>query len=145
MTAPAITDADTFTGRLGRFVDDVEGVEHAAVVSADGLLLSSSPGFPLVHGEQLAAIASGLQSMGTRTAHMFTKGTPEQMILRMSAGQLLLMPICATAVLGVLTGPSADMKTAAYRMALLAEEIGPMLTPHLRARLRSTIAPGGSR
>ncbi|MEU7696305.1 roadblock/LC7 domain-containing protein, partial [Microbispora hainanensis] len=45
------------------FVSSVPGVAHSVVVSADGLPLAYSHGFPKDRADQLAAVAAGLISL----------------------------------------------------------------------------------
>ncbi|MEY9210643.1 roadblock/LC7 domain-containing protein [Thermobifida halotolerans] len=131
--------AENFTWLVSNFVAEVPGVEHAIVVSSDGLLLTASQGFPDEHAEQLAAIASGLQSLAEGTARMFAKGDSEQLILRMKRGFLFVMSISDGSSLAVLTSRDADMKIVAYQMTLLVENAGHVLTPQLRSELREVV------
>ncbi|CAM3907394.1 roadblock/LC7 domain-containing protein [Nocardiopsis rhodophaea] len=133
--------AENFTWLISNFVSEMPGVEHAVVVSSDGLLLTASEQFPEEHAEQLAAIASGMQSLSDGTARLFGKGTSEQLILRMEHGHLFVMSISDGSTLAVLTSSSADMKIVAYKMALLVESAGHVLTPQLRSQLREVITP----
>ncbi|NYE49270.1 hypothetical protein HDA32_004390 [Spinactinospora alkalitolerans] len=132
--------AENFTWLISNFVSEVPGVEHAVVVSSDGLLLTSSRDFSEQNAEQLAAIASGLQSLADGTARMFGKGDSEQLILRMKRGYLFVMSISDGSSLAVLTSGDADMKIVAYQMTLLVENAGHVLTPQLRSVLREVIA-----
>lgn len=131
--------AENFTWLVSNFVSEVPGVEHAIVVSSDGLLLTASRDFPEEHAEQLAAIASGLQSLAEGTARMFGKGDSEQLILRMKHGYLFVMSISDGSSLAVLTSKEADMKIIAYQMTLLVENAGHVLTPQLRSELREIV------
>ncbi len=133
--------AENFTWLISNFVNEVRGVEHAIVVSSDGLLLTASRDFPEQHAEQLAAIASGLQSLAEGASKMFGKGDTEQLILRMNHGFLFVMSISDGSSLAVLTSTDADMKIVAYQMTLLVESAGHALTPQLRSQLREVMAP----
>ncbi|WP_449289729.1 roadblock/LC7 domain-containing protein [Nocardiopsis sediminis] len=133
--------AENFTWLISNFVSEVSGVEHAVVVSSDGLLLAASRDFPDEYAEQLAAIASGLQSLADGTARMFGKGDTDQLILRMQHGHLFVMSISDGSSLAVLTSGDADMKIVAYKMTLLVESAGHALTPQLRNQLREVMAP----
>jgi uncharacterized protein len=59
MTAPQ-TQPSRFGWLVTNFAERVPGVAHAIVVSADGLLLTSSDRLPRDRADQLAAVASGL-------------------------------------------------------------------------------------
>lgn len=54
------------------FTQRVPGVAHAAVVSADGLLMASSAGLPRDRADQLSAVASGLGSLTNGAALCFS-------------------------------------------------------------------------
>ncbi|GAA3742662.1 hypothetical protein HDA32_003258 [Spinactinospora alkalitolerans] len=132
-------DAKNFTWLISNFVGDVHGVEHAIVVSSDGLLLASSDGFPAEHAEQLAAIASGLHSLAVGGAKLFAKAECEQLIVRMRHGHLFVMSISDGSCLAVLTSVDADMKVVAYQMTRLVENAAHALTPQLRSQLREVL------
>ena len=63
------------------FVQQVPGVAHAVVVSADGLLLVPSSGLPRDRADQLAAVTSGLVSLTQGAAPGVRR------LIRISAGQ----------------------------------------------------------
>ena len=65
------------------FTQRVTGVAHAAVVSADGLLMASSAGLPRDRADQLSAVASGLGSLTNGAALCFSAGQVVQTIVEM--------------------------------------------------------------
>lgn len=136
---PLSEQAQTFTWLVDNFVAEVPGVSHAVVVSADGLLVTTSQGMPVERGEQLAAIASGMLSLARSSARLFEHGACEQTIVRMERGYLFLMAVSDGSCLTVLAGGDCDMKVVAYQMALLVENAGHVLTPQLRRELRGAL------
>ncbi|MEU6713606.1 roadblock/LC7 domain-containing protein [Nonomuraea purpurea] len=116
------------------FVQSVPGVAHAALVSADGLPLAISAGFPPARADQLAAIASGLASLTQGAATLFSGGKLIQTVIEMQRGLMLNMAISDGSCLAVLVAPDCDMGLVAYQMTLLADRAGQVLTPALRAR-----------
>lgn len=120
------------------FVDEVPGVAHAVVVSADGLPMAYSRGFPKDRADQLAAIASGLVSLTQGSARVFEGGTVVQTIVEMQRGLLLVMSISDGSSLAVLAAPDCDMGLVAYQMTILVERAGQVLTPAVRAELSAT-------
>lgn len=140
MTEQLRQSADNFTWLISDFVNRVPGVEHAVVVSSDGLLLTQSRDIPEEHGEQLSAIASGLYSLADGGARLFEKGTCEQLIVRMAHGHLFVMSISDGSSLAVLTTTEADMKIVAYQMTRLVEDAAHVLTPQLRSELREMVS-----
>ncbi|MGH8869031.1 MAG: roadblock/LC7 domain-containing protein [Actinomycetes bacterium] len=133
------TEAQTFTWLVDNFVAEVPGVTHAVVVSADGLLVTTSDQVPVERAEQLAAIASGMLSLARSSSRLFEQGRCEQTIVRMERGYLFLMAISDGSCLTVLASPDCEMKVVAYQMALLVENAGHVLTPQLRRELRGAL------
>ncbi|TDQ55519.1 roadblock/LC7 domain-containing protein [Actinorugispora endophytica] len=133
------SEVEKFNWVIDNFVRDVAGVNHAAVVSADGLLLARSRGLPTEQAEQLAAVASGMLSLAQGTSRMFDQGDCEQTIVRMQRGYLFLTSIGDGSCLTVLAASDCDMKVVAYQMAMLVENTGHVLTPRLRGELREAL------
>jgi len=121
---------------VSNFVERVPGVAHAVVVSADGLLLTSSQGLPRDRADQLAAVASGLVSLTQGAARCFEAGHVVQTVVEMERGFLLLMSISDGSCLGVLAAPNCDIGLIGYEMTLLVDRVGQLLTPELRAQLQ---------
>ncbi|WP_327086879.1 roadblock/LC7 domain-containing protein [Nonomuraea sp. NBC_01738] len=120
------------------FVEQVPGVAHAVVVSADGLPMAFSRGFPQDRADQLAAIAAGLISLTAGAARVFEGGGVTQTIVEMERGLLLVMAISDGSCLAVLCAPDCDMGLVAYQMTILVERAGQVLTPAVRAELSAT-------
>lgn len=127
---------DRFGWLISDFAERVPGVSHAIVVSADGLLLTSSVRLPADRAEQLAAVASGLVSLTEGAARCFDAGSVRETIIEMGRGVMLLMSISDGSCLAVLASPNCDIGQIAYDVAVLVERVGQMLTPELRAELR---------
>ena len=121
---------------VSNFVERVPGVAHAVVVSADGLLLTSSQGLPRDRADQLAAVASGLISLTQGAARCFEAGHVVQTVVEMERGFLLLMSISDGSCLAVLAAPNCDIGLIGYEMTLLVDRVGQLLTPELRAQLQ---------
>lgn len=117
------------------FVDEVPGVAHAVVVSADGMPLSFSRDFPKDRADQLAAIASGLVSLTHGASKVFEGGPVTQTVVEMARGLLLTMSITDGSCLAVLASPECDLGLVAYQMTILVERAGQVLTPAVRAEL----------
>ena len=110
------------------FAGRVPSVAHAIVVSADGLPLAFSEGFPKDRADQLAAVTSGLSSL----TRVFEGGPVTQTIVEMRRGVLLVMAISDGSSLAVLASADCDLGLVAYEMALLVERVGRALTPEPR-------------
>jgi uncharacterized protein len=137
-----MTSSQSSQSRFGWLVTDfterVPGVAHAVVVSADGLLLTSSARLPQDRAEQLAAVASGLTSLTTGAARCFEAGAVRETVVEMERGVMVLMAISDGSALAVLAAPNCDIGQVAYEMALLVGRVGQMLTPELRAELQGS-------
>ncbi|MEV0997610.1 roadblock/LC7 domain-containing protein [Nonomuraea sp. NPDC050202] len=120
------------------FVEEVPGVAHAVVVSADGLPMAYSRGFPKDRADQLAAIAAGLVSLTGGAARVFEGGGVTQTLIEMERGLVLVMSISDGSCLAVLAAPDCDMGLVAYQMTILVERAGQVLTPAVRAELSAT-------
>jgi hypothetical protein len=123
------------------FVQQVPGVAHAVVVSADGLLLVPSSGLPQDRADQLAAVTSGLVSLTQGAARCFEAGGVVQTVVEMERGIVLTMAISDGSSLAVLASPSCDIGLIGYEMTLLADRAGKLLTPELRAQLQNAARP----
>ncbi|NUR86452.1 MAG: roadblock/LC7 domain-containing protein [Nonomuraea sp.] len=117
------------------FVEEVPGVAHAVVVSADGLPMAFSRGFPQDRADQLAAVAAGLISLTQGAARVFEGGGVTQTMVEMERGLLLVMAISDGSCMAVLAAPDCDMGLVAYQMTILVERAGQVLTPAVRAEL----------
>jgi uncharacterized protein len=124
------------------FAQRVPGVAHAAVVSADGLLVASSAGLPRDRADQLSAVASGLGSLTTGASSLFAAGSVIQTVVEMQGGFLLLMAVSDGSWLGVLAAPTADIGLVGYEMTLLVDRVGQHLSPEIRRNGHGGSLPG---
>jgi uncharacterized protein len=121
---------------ITNFAEQVPSVAHAIVVSADGLPLAFSDGFPPDRADQLAAVTSGLASLTQGASRVFEGGPVTQTVVEMRHGLLLVMAISDGSSLAALAASDCDMGLVAYEMAMLVERVGQALTPGTRASLR---------
>nr|WP_200902310.1 roadblock/LC7 domain-containing protein [Protofrankia sp. BMG5.30] len=133
------SDAQNLNWLINNFVERVPGVAHTVVVSADGLLLAVSDGFPRDRADQLAAVASGLVSLTQGAARVFEAGNVTQTVVEMEHGFLFIMAISDGASMAVLAAPSCDIGLVGYEMALLVTRTTDVLTPALRAELQGIL------
>ena len=139
------TQPSRFGWLVSNFAERVPGVAHAIVVSADGLLLTSSDRLPRDRADQLAAVASGLISLTQGAARCFDAGGVVQTVVEMERGIVLLMSISDGSCLSVLASPSCDIGLIGYEMTLLVDRVGQLLTPELRSSCRAPSAATDSR
>src|SRR5512142_3510993 len=130
--SPLIRPVQDLNWLITNFVERVPSVAHAIVVSADGLPLAFSNGFPSDRVDQLAAVTSGLTSLTQGASRVFEGGPVTQTVVEMQRGLLIVMSISDGSSLAVLSAADCDMGLVAYEMALLVERVGGVLTPQVR-------------
>ena len=136
MTSREFQDLSWLVSSFSRKAD---GVRHAAVVSADGLLLAMSEGLPRGQADQLAAITSGLASLTRGAARCFDAGAVNQVMVEMTDGFLFVMSISDGSSLAVQATTTCDVGLVGYEMALLVSRAGAVLTPELRRELQAAL------
>ena len=95
---------------ITNFVDNTPGVSHTVVVSADGLLLAMSEGFPRDRADQLAAVASGLTSLTAGASRIFEGGAVNQTVVEMERGFLFIMSVSDGSSLAVPLSTTASCR-----------------------------------
>ncbi|MEV8593178.1 roadblock/LC7 domain-containing protein [Streptomyces sp. NPDC052012] len=138
MTHPVPATDAQLDRLLSGLVERVAEVNHAVVLSEDGLVVSRSTGFLRDDAERLAATASGLMSLSRGVSMDFRGGPVQQTLIEMANSHLILTSAGSGAQLVVLTGPGADAGAVAHEMNLLAQRIG----EHLGAAPRVAREPG---
>jgi len=108
----------------------VPEVQHAVVVSNDGLEIGRTEQIGRDDAERLAAACSGLQSLARGVAQGFGGRTSStrQIIVEYGGGYLFIVAAGAGAHLAVVTGEAVDAGLVAYQMQVLVERIGSHLT-----------------
>jgi uncharacterized protein len=134
--SPLTSSMQDLNWLITSFAGRVPSVAHAIVVSADGLPLAFSDGFPQDRADQLAAVTSGLTSLTQGAARVFEGGAVTQTVVEMQRGLLLVMVISDGSSLAVLASADCEMGLVAYEMALLVESVGQALTPDTRGGFR---------
>ena len=127
--SPPVRQVPDLNGLITTFVERVDSVAHAIVVSSDGLPMAFSRGFPSDRVDQLAAVTSGLASLTQGASRVFEGGVVNQTVVEMQRGVLIMMAISDGSSLAVLAAPDCDMGLVAYEMVLLVEQVGTALTP----------------
>lgn len=118
------TQRESLDWLVTKFADEVSGVAHAILVSADGLLMAASSRMPTERADQLAAVASGLASLATGASQLFDGGHVLQSVVEMEHGYLLLMRVGDGSNLATLATRSCDIGQIGYEMAILVERVG---------------------
>ncbi|MEU4549038.1 roadblock/LC7 domain-containing protein [Nonomuraea dietziae] len=117
-------------------LDDLAGrireVEHAIVLSSDGLLMASSKELDRTDGEHLSAVASGLQSLARGVSEHVGGGAVRQTVVEWKSRYLIVTVAGEGACLAVLCLQEADIGLVAYEMAMLVARVGQYLTSPAR-------------
>lgn len=130
-------DARGFAWLLNSFVEGTSGVTGAVAVSSDGLLMAASNVLERARAEQLAAIISGMVSLGHGTSGCFGFEGLEQVIVTMRRGFLFVSAISDGSCLGVVARKDCDIGLVGYQTTLLVERAGSVLSPALVAERKS--------
>jgi predicted regulator of Ras-like GTPase activity (Roadblock/LC7/MglB family) len=119
---------------LENLLQKTPGTRHALVLSRDGLKLCLSSGLTVDQADQLAAIASGMQSLSHGASIEFGDGTGgvRQSMTEFHGGILFIVEAGVGAHLAVVAGDDADPGIVGHNMSELVEQIG----VHLRAEPR---------
>ena len=75
------TEARNLNWIVSNFVAGGPGVDQAAVVSSDGLLIAMSDGLDRVQADRLSAVAAGLHSIAKGAAMPLDGGTVHEVIV----------------------------------------------------------------
>ena len=139
MKATISKDAQSLNWLVESFVRTTAGAAHAAVISTDGLLVAVSERLDRARADQLAAIASGVESLTQGAARLFQAGSVNQTVVEMEKGFLFVMSVRDGSCLAVLATPSCDVGLIGYEMAMMVAKVGEVLTPQLRAELQAAL------
>ncbi len=111
---------------LKTLVTNTPDFEGAAVVSVDGLVLSSV--LPAGTDEdRVSAMGAALLSLGERSSQELQRGSLEQVYVKGSTGYIVLMQVGAEAVLEAIAGPSAKLGMVLLEMKRAAAELARLL------------------
>ncbi|MFI5756870.1 roadblock/LC7 domain-containing protein [Streptomyces sp. NPDC051569] len=108
---------DELTGR-------VEHIQHALVLSNDGLVTGASSGLVREDAEHLAAVSSGLHSLARGSGRHFGAGRARQTMVEFDEALLFVTAAGDGSCLCVLTEAEADVGQVAYEMTLLVNRVG---------------------
>ncbi|MFB7861209.1 MULTISPECIES: roadblock/LC7 domain-containing protein [unclassified Streptomyces] len=115
----------------------VDSIQHALVLSNDGLVTGASSGLEREDAEHLAAVSSGLHSLARGAGRHFTAGRARQTMVEFDEALLFVTAAGEGSCLCVLSAAEADVGQVAYEMTLLVNRVG----EHLGVAARQ---PGGS-
>jgi len=126
----------TLNWLLVNFVRDTDGVRDAVAVSSDGLLIAASAGLDRSGADHLAALVSGLSSLGRSASRRYDFDGLKLIMIEMRRGFLLVSTIAESGCVGVLANAGCDLGLVGYEIAMLVDRVGAVLTPALIAESR---------
>jgi predicted regulator of Ras-like GTPase activity (Roadblock/LC7/MglB family) len=135
-TALPPAEPQDFGWLIDNFALSTPGVTHALIVSSDGLPLITSTGLAPDLADPLAAMTSGIISIGNNIASQVGEAGCEQVMLKFPTGHFLFMGIGSLAGFAVLVEEGANLGVVGHQMARLVDSVGHLLTPQLRDDLR---------
>jgi predicted regulator of Ras-like GTPase activity (Roadblock/LC7/MglB family) len=139
MIAAQSQEVRSFNWLLTSFVDQSAGVCDAVAVSSDGLLMAMSRTLDRAGAERVAAIISGLVSLGRGASRSFGWEPLNQVIVAMEGGFLFVSSISDGSSIGVVATRKCDLGLVGHQTTLLVERVAHLLTPALIAELRSEV------
>jgi predicted regulator of Ras-like GTPase activity (Roadblock/LC7/MglB family) len=127
---------------LENLLERTPGARHALVLSRDGLKLCRTGALSVDQADQLAAIASGIQSLAHGASAEFGDGTGgvRQSMTEFHGGLLFIVEAGEGAHLAVIAGEDADAGVIGHNMNELVEQIGEYLSSPARGP-RAAVAP----
>lgn len=125
---------------LENLLERTPGSRHALVLSKDGLKLCHTRALTVDQADQLAAIASGIQSLSYGASVEFGDGTGgvRQSMTEFHGGILFIVEAGEGAHLAVVSADEADVGMIGHNMNELVEQIGEYLTAPPRDRRQSS-------
>jgi len=127
---------------LDNLLSRTPGIRHVLVLSRDGLRMCSTAGLDTDRADQLAAIASGIQSLSLSASAEFGHGLGAgQSMAEFPGGVLLIVPAGEGAHLAVVAAGDADVGVIGHNMSELVEQMGQYLTAAPREPQHSSQMP----
>ncbi|MCM2418148.1 MULTISPECIES: roadblock/LC7 domain-containing protein [unclassified Streptomyces] len=109
---------------LDDLTERVPHVQHALVLSNDGLVTGASGSLDRPTAEHLAAVSSGFHSLAKGAGRQFRVGGVRQTMVEFDEGYLFVTAAGDGSCLSVLSGMEADVGQVAYEMTLLVHRVG---------------------
>lgn len=125
---------------LEKLIEKTPGARHALVLSRDGLKLCRSSSLSVDQADQLAAIASGIQSLSHSASAEFGDGTggARQAMTEFHGGLLCIVEAGEGAHLAVVADEDADVGVIGHNMDELVEQLGEYLSSPPRLQKKAS-------
>jgi predicted regulator of Ras-like GTPase activity (Roadblock/LC7/MglB family) len=114
----------------------VDDIQHALILSRDGLAVAASQDLSREDAEHLSALAAGVQSLARGAGEHFGLGEVRQTIIELEQAFLFVTAAGYGSCLAVMCPANSDAGLVAYEMAMLVKRAGPHLVaqPRLASR-----------
>src|SRR6478735_3547654 len=127
---------------LSGLVQRVHHTRNAVLLSSDGLV-KSVHGLDADSADHMAALASGLYSLGRSAGTRFGDGGDvRQVVVELDSTLLFVTTAGSGTCLAVLAGREADAAVLGYEMAMLVKSVRPYLMTPLRQPAGAPFTPG---
>ena len=132
---------------LDQLLHQMPTIDHAVLVSADGLHLATAGGLDRDNAESAAALSAGFLSITQNFGLVLGLGSaPENLSIRYPGGHLAFLRIDDAqgefaAALIVAAEPQTPIGTLGYAMTAFGEAVGHALTPEIRRQIHQQTLP----
>jgi predicted regulator of Ras-like GTPase activity (Roadblock/LC7/MglB family) len=126
--AEGASDPVGITWLMNDFVDRVAGVDHAVVLSRDGILIAGSRRLEREEAEHLSAAAAGIHSLARAAGQRFGGGGMRQTVIEMETGVIFVTAGGSGACVAVMAAEHADAGVVAYELQMLVARVGQHLS-----------------
>lgn len=109
---------------LANMIETVDRVRQTVILSADGLVLATSPGLAQDEAERLSALAAGMQSLARGASQQLSGGDVRQTVIEMDQVLLFIAAAGSGTSLALVADVDADAGLIAYEMAVLVKRVG---------------------
>jgi predicted regulator of Ras-like GTPase activity (Roadblock/LC7/MglB family) len=109
---------------LANMVEKVDHVRQAIILSADGLVLATSPEITQDDADHLAALSAGMQSLARGASQQLSGGDVRQTVVEMDQALLFIAAAGSGTCLAVAADVEADAGQIAYEMTVLVKRVG---------------------
>ncbi|MEI6046902.1 MAG: roadblock/LC7 domain-containing protein [Chloroflexota bacterium] len=124
---PTIGRHQALVEHLHRLQQSTTDIEASAVVSMDGLVIASA--LPEdAEEDRVSAMSAALLALGQRIAYELNRGLLDQVFIRGTDGDVLLMAVGTDAVLTVMSRREAKLGLMLYYMKRTAKELNALLS-----------------
>lgn len=124
---------------LAGFVNETPGVEHAAAVSSDGLLIAMSADLERDRADRLAAVVTGMRALAQGAGRELGRGEMLQVLVEYAGAYLFVTSISGGSTMGVVATRDCDLGLVGYETARLVERVGSQLTPDLVVEMKNAL------